>query len=38
MHYLKGAFSILAGMPERKRPLVRPGDRWEDNIMMDIKK
>jgi len=24
------------GRPEGKRPLGRPGDRWEDNIKMDI--
>ena len=27
----------LVGEPEGKRPLVRPGHRWEDNIKMDIK-
>jgi hypothetical protein len=25
------------GKPERKRPLGRPGRRWEDNIKMDFK-
>jgi hypothetical protein len=24
--------------PERKRPLGRPGCRWEDNIKMDLEK
>jgi len=24
------------GKPERKRPLGRPGERWEDNIKMDL--
>jgi hypothetical protein len=24
------------GKPEEKRPLGRPGRRWEDNIKMDI--
>jgi hypothetical protein len=25
------------GKPERKRPLVRPRCRWEDNIKMDLR-
>jgi hypothetical protein len=24
------------GKPEGKRPLGRPGSRWEDNIRMDL--
>jgi hypothetical protein len=28
--------TILVGILERKRPLVRPRRRWEDNIRMDI--
>jgi hypothetical protein len=27
----------LVGKPEGKRPLGRPGHRWEDNIAMDLK-
>jgi len=27
---------VLVGKPERKRPLVRPRYRWEDNIKMDL--
>ena len=27
---------VLAGKPERKRPLGRPRRRWEDNIKMDL--
>jgi hypothetical protein len=27
----------LVGRPEGKRPLGRPGRRWEDNIKMDLK-
>jgi hypothetical protein len=27
---------ILAGKPERKRPLGRPRHRWEANIKMDL--
>jgi hypothetical protein len=25
------------GKPERKRPLGRPGRRWEDGITMDVR-
>ena len=32
----RGVYSILAGKPERKRPLERPRRRWEDNIKMDL--
>jgi hypothetical protein len=27
---------VLVGKPEGKRPLGRPGGRWEDNIKMDL--
>jgi len=27
---------VLVGKPEGKKPLGRPGRRWEDNIKMDI--
>jgi hypothetical protein len=27
----------MVGMPEGKRPLGRPGRRWEDNIGMDLR-
>jgi hypothetical protein len=27
---------ILVGKPEGKRPLGRPGRRWEDGIIMDL--
>jgi hypothetical protein len=30
------AYGILVGKPEGKRPLGRPGRRWEDNIRMDL--
>jgi hypothetical protein len=30
------AYRILVGMPEGKRPLGRPGLRWDDNIKMDL--
>jgi hypothetical protein len=31
-----GAYRILVGRPEGRRPLGRPGRRWEDNINMDL--
>jgi len=30
----RGAYSVLMGKPEGKRPLGRPRIRWEDNIKM----
>jgi hypothetical protein len=30
----RGAYRILVGRPEGRRPLGRPGSRWEDNIKM----
>ena len=32
----RGAYSVLLGKPEGKRPLGRPRCRREDNIRMDI--
>jgi len=32
-----GAYRVLVGKPEGKRPLVRPRSRWEDNIKMDLR-
>jgi hypothetical protein len=32
----RGAYNILVGKPEGKRPLGRPRRRWEDNIEMDL--
>jgi hypothetical protein len=32
-----GAYKILVGTPEGKRPLGRPKHRWEDNIKMDLR-
>ena len=29
-------FKILTGKPTEKRPLERPGRRWEDNIRMGL--
>jgi len=31
-----GAYRVLMGKPEGKRPLGRPRRRWEDNIKMDL--
>jgi hypothetical protein len=32
----RGAYRVLVGTPEGRRPLGRPGRRWEDNIEMDL--
>jgi hypothetical protein len=32
----RGTYRILLRRPEGKRPLGRPGRRWEDNIKMDL--
>ena len=32
----RGVHRVLVGKPEGKRPLGRPGRRWEDNIKMDF--
>ena len=31
-----GAYRVLVGKPEGKRPLGRPRHRWVDNIRMDL--
>jgi hypothetical protein len=33
----RSAYLILVGRPEGKRPLRRPGHRWDDNIRMDLR-
>jgi hypothetical protein len=33
----RGAYRILVGRPEGRRPLGRPRRRWVDNIKMDIR-
>jgi hypothetical protein len=33
----RNAYRILKGKPEGKRPLERPGCRWEKNIKMDFR-
>jgi hypothetical protein len=37
MGEVKGAYNILVGWPEGRRPLERPRRRWEDNIKMDLR-
>jgi hypothetical protein len=32
----RGAYRILVGRPEGRRPIGRPMRRWEDNIKMDF--
>ena len=32
----RGIYSVLVGKREGKRPLGRPGCRWEDNIKTDL--
>jgi hypothetical protein len=34
---MKKTYKILVGKPEGKRPLGRPGRRWDDIIVMDLK-
>jgi hypothetical protein len=33
----RGAYRVLVGRPDGKRPLRRPMRRWEDNIKMDLR-
>jgi hypothetical protein len=37
MGEVRGAYNILVGRPEGRRPLGRPKCRWEDNIKMDLR-
>jgi hypothetical protein len=34
----RGAYRIVVGRPERRRPFGRSRHRWEDNIKMDLQK
>jgi hypothetical protein len=34
----RGAYRVLVGKPKRKRRLVTPRRRWEENIKIDLKK
>jgi hypothetical protein len=33
----RGAYRVLVGRPEGKRPLGRPRCRWEDNIKIELR-
>jgi hypothetical protein len=33
----RGAYRVLVGKPEGRRPLERPRRRWEHNIKMDLR-
>jgi hypothetical protein len=33
----RSVYRVLVGRPEGKRPLRRPGCRWEDYIRMDLR-
>jgi hypothetical protein len=37
MGEVRGAYNILVGRHEGRRPLGRPRHRWEDNIKMDLR-
>jgi hypothetical protein len=37
MGEVRGAYNILVGRPEGRRPLGRPRRRREDNIKMDLR-
>jgi ribosome biogenesis protein Nip4 len=34
---VRGAYNILVGRPEGRRPLGRPKRWWENNIKMDLR-
>jgi hypothetical protein len=37
MRERRGAYRVLVGKPEGRRPLGRPRRRWENNIKMDLR-
>jgi hypothetical protein len=37
MGEVRGAYNILVGRPEGRRPLGRRSRRWEDNIKTDLR-
>jgi hypothetical protein len=37
MGEVRGAYNILVGRPEGRRPLGTARRRWEDNIKMDLR-
>jgi hypothetical protein len=36
--YKRGAYRILVGRPDGKRPLEKPRRRWENNTKVDLQK
>jgi hypothetical protein len=34
---VRGVYNLMVGKPEGRKPLGRPGRRWEDNINMDLR-
>jgi hypothetical protein len=32
----RGVYRVFVGRPESKRPVGRPGHRWEDNIKLGL--
>jgi hypothetical protein len=32
----RGAYSVLVGIPDGKRPLRRPRTKWKDNTKMNV--
>jgi hypothetical protein len=37
MGEVRGAYNVLVGRPEGRRPLERPSRRWEDNVKLDLR-
>jgi hypothetical protein len=37
MGEVRGAYNILVGTPEGRKPLGRPRHRWQDNIKLDLR-
>jgi hypothetical protein len=37
MGEMRNPCKILVGKPERKKPVVRPRRRWENDIKMDLR-
>jgi hypothetical protein len=37
MEEVRGAYNILVGRPEGRRPVGRPRRRWEDNFKIDYR-
>jgi hypothetical protein len=38
MRKKRNAYEISVGIPEGKRPIIKLGRRWDDNITIDLKK